>query len=100
MSYARLSREFLWACGPPIEMKVPCYGSLIQTGHPQLSREYFGDPECPGIGRIWKLQRKHEDRLQLVEDYVYQMTLRPNPGRHRQVGRDNENATGTTCLAG
>jgi hypothetical protein len=22
------------------------------------------------------------------------MTLRPNPGRHRQVGRDHENATG------
>jgi hypothetical protein len=44
--------------------------------------------------------KKDRDRLQLVEDYVYQMTLRPNPGRHRQVGRDHENATGTTCLAG
>jgi hypothetical protein len=30
----RLSTELPWACGPPIEMKVPCYGSLIPNRLP------------------------------------------------------------------
>jgi hypothetical protein len=72
---------------PHVFLKESLYGSLAGAANfaelrqrsrvAWITNEYFGDPECPGIGRIWKLQRKHPDRLQLVEDYVYQNDVAP-----------------------